>query len=310
MTSLQETLPLLDRVVPALPGKVEAVSREADAFERASREAIAGFQERRSAAEGLIEQVRQALEAIRDQAAGARESVEQAARDLRETSEQAGQEIEEGAHDLQAKGHHASSACDGLKSHLEQGEGRTRSALQEPHAALDALDEHTRSGQSELEQAAEQMTTALAHAQEAVSAGQADVAFGVSRLAEAMAQMLEKIQGRLEQAAGRLVALRDDQADDVAQALSGLVSRCDEVEQGIATRLQEGLSEGMDPELDVLAEGWSGLGAQVAQLAADCRQRREELEPRLTETGQCVGPLQGSVAQVKQAADQVGMAWP
>lgn len=310
MTSLQETLPILDQAVPALPGKVEAVAREGDSFEKAAREAIAGFQGRRTAAESLVEQVRQALNGLRDQAAGERDAVEQAARAARDTAEQEAAGVDEGADALQPAGDHARSAFEALESHLDQGADRTRSAHQEAHTALDSLDDATRSGQSELDQAAEKMTKAIGDAQEAITDGQAEVAEGVNRLSEAMNRMLEKVQARLERTAKRLDELRDEQAEDVADTLSGLVSRCDQVERKITTRLQEELSDSLDPELEQLVGAWSVIGKQVAQIDAECQARREELEPQLTAASERIEPLQGSVAQVKQAADQVGIAWP
>ena len=54
----------------------------------------------------------------------------------------------------------------------------------------------------------------------------------------------------------------------------------------------------------------AAMAAQVGQLEADCQGRREQLEPQLAATSERIEPLQGSVAQVRQAAGQVGMAWP
>jgi hypothetical protein len=53
MTSLTETLPILDEAVPALPGKLEAVAKEGDAFHQAAGEAVAAFHQKRQAAESL-----------------------------------------------------------------------------------------------------------------------------------------------------------------------------------------------------------------------------------------------------------------
>jgi len=310
MTSLQETLPILDQAVPALPGKVEAVAREADTFEKAAREAIVGFQETRAAAEGLVEQVRHALEALRDQAASERQDVEEAARALRETAEREAQGVDEGAESLPPAADHARSAMEALESHLEQGADHTRSAHEEAQAALDALDDHTRTGQADLQHSAEQMTTAVGHVQEAITEGQAEVAKGVNTLAEAMTRMLERVQIRLERTFSRFDELRDEQSEDVADTLSGLVSRREQIDQKITARLQDGLSDSLDPEMEALVGAWNGMGTQVAQLDADCQARREELEPQFTAASERIEPLQGSVAQVKQAAEQVGIAWP
>ena len=68
MTSLTETLPILDEAVPALPGKIESVARMGDEFHQSAQEAIGAFRQKRAETDALVEQVRQALEALRDQA--------------------------------------------------------------------------------------------------------------------------------------------------------------------------------------------------------------------------------------------------
>lgn len=310
MTSLQETLPILDLAVPALPGKVEAVAHEADSFEKAAREAVAGFQQKRAAADALVEQVRQALEAVRDQAAGERQGVEEAARALRETTEEEAREIDASTDALRAAGGQASSAFEAVQSQIDQGGDRTRTAHGEAQSALDALDERTRSGRSGLEQAGEQMASALGDARGAISDSQAQIAEGVSALAEAMGRLLEKVQTRLDRTRKRLDELRDEQADDVADTLSGLVSRREQVGKTIATRLEEEPAQSLDPEFESLEAACGELGQQVTQLQADCQGRCEELELQLTATAERIEPLRGAVAQVMQAAEQVGIAWP
>jgi len=47
MTSLSETLPILNDAVPALPTKVDEVAKEAAAFEQSARTAVSDFQEKR-----------------------------------------------------------------------------------------------------------------------------------------------------------------------------------------------------------------------------------------------------------------------
>src|SRR5688572_23383453 len=68
MTSLTETLPVLDEAVPALPGKIEEVAKKGDELHQAAQQALGAFRQRRAEAESLVEQVRQALEAMRDHA--------------------------------------------------------------------------------------------------------------------------------------------------------------------------------------------------------------------------------------------------
>ncbi|HET9316591.1 MAG TPA: hypothetical protein VFQ51_13440 [Vicinamibacteria bacterium] len=310
MTSLQETLPILDQAVPALPGKVQAVAREAESFDKAARAAIAGFHDRRSAAEGLIDEVRRSLEALRDQAADEREAVDASARALRDAAEAEAQGIDEGADWLALAGDRARTALEMLESQLDEAADRTRAAQQEGEAALDALDEGTHGGRADLEQAAQQLTAAAGGAQEAITAGQAMVAEGVDALAAHMAGALARVQARLERTLARMDDLHGEQEDEVADTLAGLVARRQQVGQELGADLEEAVSDRLQPELDALVSTWGALGAQVGQLEADCQSQREELDPQLGAAGDRVEPLQDAIVQVKQAAERVGLSWP
>ena len=65
MTTLHETLPILEAAVPAVPGKIEAVAQEAEAFETSVRELLENLGEKEEQARGLLERVLDASRLVR-----------------------------------------------------------------------------------------------------------------------------------------------------------------------------------------------------------------------------------------------------
>jgi chromosome segregation ATPase len=310
MTSLHETLPILDLAVPALPGKVEAVSREAESFEKAAREAVAGFQEKRRRAEALTEQIRHALQALRDRAEEELRHVEEAGRAMAQSAEDEAGGIEEGASELEARSEQVDSAFSALESHLGQGAERTRAAHEEGRAALDKLGEGLATGCTTLEGAVDAVTAAVGHAQEAVTDARSQVAEGVAVLGDSLSRLLADARSRLDHTVAALDELRSEQEGVVRDVRADLEDGGGQMEQQIGARLQEGLANALSPELDALVGILDTTGQQVAQLEADGRTRRDQLDPQLAAVGERIEPLQTGVEQVKQAAARLGISWP
>lgn len=108
----------------------------------------------------------------------------------------------------------------------------------------------------------------------------------------------------------RIDELSDEQETEIADTVQQLETGRVQIEQDVGARLEGLLSEDLDPRLEAAATALAGLGTQVTQLDSDAQARREELEPQLQEISGRIEPLQASVVQVRQAADQVGLQWP
>lgn len=309
MTSLQDTLPLLDQSVPALPRQVETVRHEAEAFEAAAREAVAEIRARRSAADPLASQVRERLEALRERASESREDVEQGDTTLRAGADDMVQALDLGADALRPAGDRATAAFEALQDALERGVERVGAANDEALHALHSFDDDTREGRRLVEEAAEKLIDAAARAKDSVAAAQLEVRHGVSAVTDAVGLCVARVESRLQQTIARLDALRGDQEQEVSDTLAGLSARCEQVEDAIVARVSAPIADEVQPRLEALEGVLVALGSQVAQIDADCEAGRTELEAPLAAAGERIPPLQASVEQVKRAADQVGLAW-
>ena len=310
MTSLEETLPILDEAVPALPDKVEAVANESQAFEAAAREALADFEQRRAQAKALFEQVRHALEDFEAQANHERQGVEQVAQALPAAAEKTRQAADSGAQELKTAGQAADAALAALTTRLGQGSDRTRAAHDEARQALDTMDAHVGTSRTELERAVDAMVDDVESARQAVAEEQVKVAEGAGALKDALERLLGEFRTRLGETKTRLDGLRNEQETAVQVALSELTQGREQLAQALSGRLQADTRDGLDRELEVVEGALTAMGQQVVTFQAECLARRERLEAPFEAVSDLLAPLRAGVEQVREAASQVGIEWP
>jgi len=310
MTSLSETLPILNDAVPALPTKVDEVAKEAAAFEQSARTAVSDFQEKRQQAEALVDQVRQALQGLHEQAASEQQGLEAALHSLDQEVEQETQAVDQSVSDLHTAGYQAHAAFAGLQAEVTHAGEQTRTAHDDARTALEAFGQRVHSGQPELEGAVHEMTAALQSAQHAITEGQQLVEQGVTALREHMSSLMTSAHDRLQQTHHRLEELRADQEKVVSEALTAVETHRQEGEHDVSQRLDADVHQPVDSGLDSVVEALSTLGQKVTEQQHETEARREGLEQHLTAAGERIPVLQAGVDQVKQGAEKLGISWP
>jgi hypothetical protein len=310
MTSLTETLPILDEAVPALPDKIEAVAREGDAFGRAAVDALATIHQKREQAGAAVRQVRDALATVRDQAGEQQQALQTASQDLHRQVEEEADDVDAKGEDLKGAGGQAVTLLGQLESALAQGTDRTRTAHEEARAALEALAEEARTSQPELDGAVDEMVSGLQAAEQRIGEGETLVVEGATALLGAMGRLLGETQTRLQETRRRLDALRQEQESAVTEAAAELETVRERLGQDVGQRLDSGLKQVIDPELEAVLQSLGEMGQDVLGLQTETRSRREDLEEEIAALGDRIPSLQGGVGQVKAAAEQVGIVWP
>lgn len=310
MTSLHETLPVLDESVPALPQKLEEVAKESDTFHQAAGEAVAALKSRREQAESLVSAVRQALEALRENAQEEEKRVADASQALQTMAEEQLRELDESEGQVTTEGEQAKTALGELETHLESGTQRTRAAHEEARAALEALAEEARTKQPELDAAVDAMNQAVKAAQQAVADGQEMVEQGAATLKSAMDHLLAQAQQRLTQTHQYLDEIKTAQEAAVTKALAALEGEREQLEQVVVQALHDGVQEALEGELDAVVNALADVGQHVTELDGETQSRREDLARQIAEVEERIGPLQQGTQQVRGAADRLGLDWP
>lgn len=309
MTSLTETLPILDDAVPALPGKVEAVARTSEEFHREAQEALELFRAKRQEAEALVEQVRQALDSVRDHAGQEQQRLEGLGRDLEQAVEEEARAVDEAAGEIRDAGEQVVDAFQALESTLVEAGDRTESAQQDARDALDALTAKATSGAPDLKSAAAAMVTAVGQTQKTVEEGQAHVTQAVNGLKDTLLRLLAGAQARLDETYQRLDDVRDQQEKAVGAATTTLDAELRTLEQELRQRLAAEVEQALAPELDAVEKALEDMGEEASRLQSEVAAAVQGMVEQLTAVAERMGPLEGGVQQVKQAAQQVGIGW-
>jgi chromosome segregation ATPase len=258
-----------------------------------------------------VEQVRQSLHGLAVQAGERQESTERSTEALQtRVNEEAGG-LEDAVDGLAGAADTATASFHALGSSLAQAGADTRSAHQEAQAALGSLAARCQTSQPELAGAVDELTAALGSAEQAVSEGQSLVEAGAKALGEAMKRLLGDAQARLAQTHSRLDALRAEQEKAVEAALSELEHDREELQQYVADSVQADVELAPEPHLRAVGTAATEMGqAAVEAMAKAIAADRDQLHEPLRELAERVEPLQARVAQVKEAAQSVGIAWP
>lgn len=310
MTSLTETLPILDEAVPALPGKIESVAKKGDEFHQAAQQAIGGFRQKRAEADALVEQIRQALEALRDQATEQEQHLATLSGALEQAIEEEATGIREGADELHGAGEQSVTAFDQLEADLVQAGDRVEGAQEDARSAVDAVAAEAGTSEQELEAATSALVAAVGTTRQAIEDGQELISQGVATLKDAMLRLLGDAQKRLGQTYEHLDHVRAEQQKAVGAATSTLDAERRQLQQELQQRVEQEVQQALDPELEAAADALAEMGQEVLKLQSATESGREDLVERLAAVAERIPPLQDGAEQVKQAAERVGISWP
>ena len=310
MTSLQETLPILDKAVPELPAKVAEAAKGAEQFEAAIKDLLENIEEKEGQARELLARTRAALAAIEQTATEGRDAVDEATSAVETAIEEALDAVATGRDEVRDALETTAGAMEDLSSQLVDAGSRTESAQEDAAGAVKDLGERMRSGQGDLDEAVGDVEAAADALKGALAEGAEAVSEAVAELSGKMTTLLEDATGRLGDAQSRLQQMRSSHEPNVEEGLSDMTSRKDGIFQRLQERVQEELRAALDDALGEITSALGELGDVVLQVQESCHTGREALQEQIVQLEERIPPLQGGVEQVKQAAAQVGVDWP
>jgi ABC-type transporter Mla subunit MlaD len=309
MTTLKETLPILDAAVPLIPGKVAEAEHEGQEFRQAVEDLLRLIEQQRAGAGQMLSRVKEALAVLQDAAAERQGQVVEGLQSVEATLAEALEGVEEGRDELSEGLDAAGSDIQALETHLGDGGQRTQSARDDAARAIDELKAEVHEGQTGLEGALHAATAAVDAVGGELEEAQGVLADAAAQLNATMAELLERARTRLGGTHDRLKGLQAELEASVTGAVSELASRKEQLLEDVRERLQDEVRQRLDAGLDTVAESLGQLGDAVAEATRTCQQDREEVEQRFEALRQRMPPLQDAVVCVKQAAEQVGVAW-
>jgi uncharacterized phage infection (PIP) family protein YhgE len=309
MTTLTDTLPILDEAVPALPAKVEEVARSGDAFVDAARTTLDGIHEIRQEAEGLVARVAAALESLRERAVEAAQRLEAEAREIVTEVEQEVADVETETGRIEDAGEGVVAALEALEKEATGARDTVSQAHEEARTAIARWGDESQDGATQLQGSAGRMTAGLSSLTQAATEGQALVNEGVSALQEAMARLLLETQARLQQTANKLDELEGEQEAAVTAVASQLADGQRGIAQGVCEAIETAWEQDLDPAVEAATEALREVGMQLMNVELDTTERRESLDAHLKTAADSLPPIASGLEQARVAAQKVGLAW-
>ena len=310
MTSLHETLPILESAVPAIVPKIEGVTQDGDAFQQAVRDLVENVEEKEEQARELLARVQAALTALHDGSETMGRELGQSLEGAEAAVEDALEALAQGRGELRAALQSAGDAMDDLKTHVQDGGGRMEGAQQEAGQALDQLGQGIETGRGELDGAVEAVEAAAEQVEQTLAQGRTTLTEAAAELGATLSSLLDDVREKIAAAQARVTADGETHREPLTAIVDATLSRSQAIFRTTRERVQAEIREALTGTMAEVKTGLGLLAEGVAQAEEECRAAHEELEDRFTELLARIPTLQVGVDQVRQAARTAGVAWP
>jgi ABC-type transporter Mla subunit MlaD len=310
MTSLHETLPILESAVPAIAPKVAAVGQDAEAFQQAVRDLLENVEEKEGQARELLTRVQAALDAVHDGAEQMNRSLGESLEAAEGAVDEALKALADGRGELRAALQSAGGAMDDLKTNVQDGGGRMEGAQKDAGQALDQLGPAIETERGELDGAIESVEAAVDAVEQALGQGRTTLTEAADELGTTLASLLGEVRERIAQAQTRLTSDKDVHDEALSEVVLDTTTRSEALARTLSEQVQAEVREVLTATMAEVSAGLGLLSEAVAQAEEGCRSAHEQLEEHFTELLARIPPLSTGVDQVRQAAATAGVAWP
>lgn len=308
-TSLADDLPLLEAAVPLLAGRFGKVVDEISELAEATRRAGRRFAEHRTQVVAQKERLEEALAAHADRAREGVTRVQDAAIALLDGLAAEEDAVAEEVDRLEQEGETAEQAFEGLRIDLDGVGDDVHAAESAALEALERLAEGTRVAAVAVRAAHDDATSAAVEAEAALHQGRQQAAQAADALRAAITGAAARLREVVDAARERLTALASAQEAAAAEAVGRLEERTAELGAQIGARTVDApdpfllATETIGNEAESAARELAGLGTTVVADGTLLRDRAADVR-------QHVPALRASVAEVRAAAERVGLTWP
>jgi chromosome segregation ATPase len=308
MGDLKENLSTISSVLPSLRSGVQELVAGGQALEKAASELLASIAEKDEQAAEMVAQVEQALARAAEANEGERAEIEGVVAGIASHLERGLEDARNGLSAVDEAVVAAGGATGHLAASLADAGRAAEEAVAPARQQLAELGEAARAGGGRVQEAHHEAAQAVEGLRAEVEAavGSLDAVEALDRrLQELMAHAAERTQAtlaRLEELRAAHEAELGEQSGALAEGREALLA---EVRERLETGLVRLLDAAAEPACAALAE----VEREGIEAVASCsagRGRLDELFGRLRETTR---PLRPAIDSVKEAADQVGLAW-
>jgi chromosome segregation ATPase len=309
MAALEETLAALNRKLPELAPEMQGLLDEQARLEEAAAELLQEFQQKRTAAEGLARRAQEALAGLGE--AGGREVrwIQGLMRSLAAATDAFTQGLRTAGEALAAEVHAAAGTVDALAGTLAAHGTSLREAHQESAQAVRDLATAAEAGLRDLATAREEAATEGAGLGREIEETAALLQGELALLREKMAGLEQAAEAAVEETLGSLRARGEGHEAVLQSAVDDLVRGKEAMLGELKEHLEEDVHGRVGAAIDDVALALDALADEARGAMEMLAGSRRELESELEGVDQAKAPLGGAVAQVKVAAERVGIRW-
>jgi len=309
-TSLYENLPALEAAAQEVHPELDRLRKHGEQTERSAQALLESIEEHREEVDALEKDVEAALTALARDAAAGEARVSHGVEEVAAASDALQRELHETEQEVASASRAAEEALDALEARMRSAGEEAEQAEDRVTAAIASLGESLREGESTLHAAVEGVAAEAGALEAEVDQAREMLATSANALTARLARMLEAGRGRvagsiavLENLAHRHTALLQELSDTIDKQTEVIIEQT-------AVRLERGMGV-------MSSEAFGPAGNAVILLSGDANIAFAAVTGEMHTVSQAydvlrgkVGPLQAGVANVREAAAKVGLAWP
>lgn len=309
MSALKENLEALSTALPDVPGDLEALKAQAERVEREVVDFLNEVGEKDTQAAARLEELKQALGALRQQSEGERGRIESQTEAFEERLETGLGALRDDHGRLTEVVERVGTAAEGLKDLVEATSASARAAEQEALEELGGLEAGAGTA-GESVRAAFDVAEAEADAlREAVEESGQGVKEALSGLLQRMREVVDQARHRIDQTAERLASLREAHEAEVPEQRARLSAEQQEIVTQLRERVESELRTRVDRSIEAVLGELSVMREEGLQAVETCRSGHDTLEGAFEALREATRPLPPAIEAAKQAAVQVGLPW-
>ncbi|HET9315720.1 MAG TPA: hypothetical protein VFQ51_09025 [Vicinamibacteria bacterium] len=309
MTTLKETLPLLEKSVPTFPGKLAEVEKESDACAEAVRGLLEDLQKRKARAEELASEVRTALIELRSSTQTRTSQLQTALQAVEAAVAAASQALDAGADTVKDRLAAVAGALDAFEDRVLEAQSRSMSAHRDVKGAFETLSDELSTGYDDVASAVDASIKASDEVEERAGDAEERVVAATGALVKLAADLGERTEGTL---AVWEAALREE-GEDHEEALNAALDAVREELVSCQVQREAELTVGVKAVVLETLMDLSKVGDELDQSAGRideaCGRDQGQAALAYTELQPRITVLEAAVVEVKRGAAILGKEW-
>jgi hypothetical protein len=308
-TTLDETLPALDKGVPTIAVTVKGVAQKAQTLQQAVKDYLDFVQQKKGEVAQLTDLVQRVLAPLEVQAQEHQNHLDEALKAAESAVESHLETVREGGDDIKRRADAAGGAMKDLAESLEQAGDRANTAQEKAAAEVQDLVEALERGGSDVEEGVSTAASAADKAEQAAGKSEQEIQGEIAELSAALgrfAGLVDERAGdaleRLGTAIGEHESKMNEVIEDLVQKSSSLFSKLNDRILVQGQQVAEAVGE--------VDEARQALVNTVNTALQELPGERDESDQQLGSLRQEMPPLETAVTSVQEAGQTTGIGWP